>query len=94
MTDREDLHGTSYKRYGTMMVPHTKLVEIKGHQNWAKVSRGKCSRVVLDVGYGVVDFGGYLSYRDVLIMSFAQKMSMKPKCQLQLMGKFQVYLSV
>ncbi|URE26934.1 Methyltransferase [Musa troglodytarum] len=70
-------------------VPHTKLAEVKGHQNWVKVSGeyinfpgggtqfihawGKRSRVVLDVGCGVASFGGYLFDRDVLTMSFAPK---------------------
>ncbi|KAL5729641.1 hypothetical protein ACHQM5_002564 [Ranunculus cassubicifolius] len=63
-------------------VPHTKLVEVKGHQNWVKVSGenlifpgawGKHTRVVLDVGCGVANFGGFLFDKDVLTMSFAPK---------------------
>ncbi|KAH7519966.1 hypothetical protein FEM48_Zijuj08G0093500 [Ziziphus jujuba var. spinosa] len=58
-------------------VPHTKLAEVKGHQNWVKsvpaIAWGKRTRVILDVGCGVASFGGYLFERDVLTMSFAPK---------------------
>ncbi|KAF5753017.1 dehydration-responsive family protein [Tripterygium wilfordii] len=67
-------------------VPHTKLAEVKGHQNWVKVTGefltfpgvaniawGKHTRVILDVGCGVASFGGYLFDRDVITMSFAPK---------------------
>ncbi|KAF5181665.1 S-adenosyl-l-methionine-dependent methyltransferases superfamily protein [Thalictrum thalictroides] len=96
---------TSREKIWYHNVPHTKLAEVKGHQNWVKVtgefltfpgggtqfihgalhyidflqkaqpkiSWGKHTRVILDVGCGVASFGGYLFERDVLTMSFAPK---------------------
>ncbi|KAL0449850.1 UNVERIFIED_CONTAM: putative methyltransferase PMT26 [Sesamum latifolium] len=68
---------TSREKIWYRNVPHSKLAEVKGHQNWVKsvpeVAWGKRSRVVLDVGCGVASFGGFLFDRDVLTMSLAPK---------------------
>ncbi|AQK99461.1 dehydration-responsive protein-related [Zea mays] len=59
-------------------VPHTRLIDDKGGQNWItkmvpNVAFGSHTRVVLDVGCGVASFGAYLLSRDVLTLSIAPK---------------------
>uniref|UniRef100_A0A2N9EKU4 Methyltransferase n=1 Tax=Fagus sylvatica TaxID=28930 RepID=A0A2N9EKU4_FAGSY len=71
------------KRYGIHNVPHTKLAEVKGHQNWVKVT----GEYLTFPGGGTQFINGALHYidfiqqikmllpwsKDVLAMSFAPK---------------------
>lgn len=53
-------------------------------QTFPKISWGKRTRVILDVGCGVASFGGYIFDRDVLTMSFAPKDEHEAQVQLAL----------
>ncbi|KAH7447140.1 hypothetical protein KP509_01G093300 [Ceratopteris richardii] len=53
-------------------------------ESFPKISWGKRTRVILDVGCGVASFGGYIFDRDVLTMSFAPKDEHEAQVQLAL----------
>nr|XP_043631368.1 probable methyltransferase PMT23 [Erigeron canadensis] len=63
-------------------------------KNLPKISWGKRTRVILDVGCGVASFGGYLLDKDVITMSFAPKDEHEAQIQFALERGIPATLSV